>query len=302
MDDLFRFLLLRPAIRPAPEDINQLTASFVRPGTARDVARRAARAFVDDKTHPTSADGMKYSKVALEVVSKLGTNRLKATEISTIVKNATGETATKVVDDPKFAEEETLLADLLVAMKLLSDSSGMDAPGLAAVAQGYDAIRLAAAGRDPVYLRVMSIGDFPSGRQDALPPSGSPPVSPPAEDGAPAPSLLADLDNAIAVLGSVPASSFQVEGPLSVADRSRGTEHAIMARAQATQPWMMSEAAISALPMPVQNVLSTLGLDLGTQPLTQVIEALHAKRAEEQMALAETVSYTHLTLPPICSV
>ena len=82
MDDLFRFLLLRPASPVAPEDIKELSARFAPSGTARDVARRKARAFVNRNAHATSADGMKYSAVALEVVSKLRTKRLPAAQIS----------------------------------------------------------------------------------------------------------------------------------------------------------------------------------------------------------------------------
>ena len=250
MDNLFRFLLLRPASPAASEGIKQLTASFAPAGTARDLARREARAFVDRNAHATSADGMKYSGVALEVVSKLRTNRLPAPQISSIVENATGDTAAKVVNDPKFAAEETLLADSLVAMKLLSNSSCGDAPGLAVVAQGYDAIRLTAAGRDPVYLRVLSIGDFPGGGQHEVPPTGvSPRPSPPAPNLAPASNLVAELDSAITVLGTVPASGFEAGGPARAADippRATGVDTS-MARGQGARTWLMSAAAVSAL-------------------------------------------------------
>ena len=70
MNDLFRFVLLRPASPAGADDVRVLTARFVPPGTTHDVARREARAFVDSGAHATSADGMVYSKVALEVVSR----------------------------------------------------------------------------------------------------------------------------------------------------------------------------------------------------------------------------------------
>ena len=88
MDDLFRFLLLRPASPVAADDNHQLTARFAPPGTAREVAQRKARAFVSRKAYATTADGLKYSRVALEVVSKLRGKRLSAAQISSIVKNA----------------------------------------------------------------------------------------------------------------------------------------------------------------------------------------------------------------------
>jgi len=46
MDDLFRFLLLRPADVAAPRDVKTLTPSFVAKGAPSDMARAAARAFV----------------------------------------------------------------------------------------------------------------------------------------------------------------------------------------------------------------------------------------------------------------
>ena len=51
----------------------------------------------------------------------------------------------------------------------------------------------------------------------------------------------------------------------------------------------MSKAAISALPAVVRTTLSKHGLDLHKQPLTVVLEMLHAKRVEEQIALQEMV-------------
>ena len=226
------------------------------------------------------------------LVAKLRANRLPATEISALVKNATGET--------KFAQEEALLTDLLVAMKLLSDSSGMDAPGLASVAQGYDAIRLTATGRDPVLLRVLSIGDFPSRRQDGVAP---PPPPPPHEHGAPAPNLLADLGYAIAVLGKLSASAFEPVAPSAIAagsDRGPAAREGRVAfslrenptgaaLAQGSSAWMLSAAAVSGLPAPVRDTLSELDLDLQTQPLPAVLNVLQAKRAEQETALAKTV-------------
>ena len=208
--------------------------------------------------------------------------------------------------DPKFSTEETLLADSLVAMKLLSDSCGGDAAGLAVVAQGYDAIRLAGSGRDPVYLRVLSIGDFPNGDQIDVPPTGvSSRPSPPARDSASASKLLADLDNAIAALGKVPASGFKAEGLSAVAgrrDRTARVDARVgarearvaapptkvstgIARGQGTRPWVMSASAISTLPATVRHTLSELGLDLQTQPLTSVLEELHANQVEQRVAL-----------------
>jgi hypothetical protein len=310
MDDLFRFLLLRPPSPVPRKNIKELSAKFAPSGTTRAVARRKARSFVDRKAHATSAEGMKYSAVALEVVSKLGSKRLPAKEISSIVKDATGDTAVKVVSDPTFSAEETLLADSLVAMKLLSDSCGGDAAGLAVVTQGYDAIRLAAAGGDPVYLRALSIGDFPQDdRSDVSPTGVSSRRSPPARDSASTSKALADFDNAIAALGEVPASDFKAEGlslgtgakpRAGVAGRVAAPKTKMsrrIAQSQGTRLWAMSERAVSALPATVRRTLSEHGLDLQTQPLTVVLERLHAKRVEQQIALQKMV----IPLPIIVS-
>jgi hypothetical protein len=95
MDDLFRFWLIRPASPVASKDIHQLTASFTRPEMTREEARRAARAFVNSGAFATSAEGLKYAEVALQVASSLRARPASATQVSTIVKNATGDTAAR---------------------------------------------------------------------------------------------------------------------------------------------------------------------------------------------------------------
>jgi hypothetical protein len=287
MDDLFRFLLLRPASPATPRDTKQLTASFATAGTPRDLARREARAFVDRRAIATSTDGITYSTIAFEVVLKLRSGPLSGSEVSKIVENGTGHTADQVVTDPRFAAEETLLADSLVAMKLLSDSCGGDAPGLAALAQGYDAIRLSAAGQDPVHLRVLTIADFPVGNQSGAPRNGGPPSRrSPTVDSSSASLLLAELDSTITALKTMPASGFDAAAKPVLGTAARKTRaDKGMPGGQRTRPWVLSAGTISALPATVRKTLSTLGLDVHAQPLTAILETVQAAKLEQQIVL-----------------
>jgi hypothetical protein len=289
MDDLFRFLLLRPATPVAPKDVNQLTASFAPAGTAADVARRKAQAFVKSEGHATSASDLKYSDIALQLVAKLRAQRLPTSEVATIVKNATGSSISDVIADPKFSAEQKLLADSLVAMKLLSDSSGADAAGLAVVAQGYDAIQLAGTGRDPVLLRPLSIADFPGDRASSVATRGAPsPPSPPPKDSKGASSSIAALDAAIAALATVPASAFHGTNPLPSANARTGKRRADTSATLApAQPWVMTASAISKLPAAVRKTLSESGAKVEAQPLPAVLDALHAEKAEHQTTLGQ---------------
>jgi hypothetical protein len=160
MEELFRFLLLRPATAVTPDDVNQLVPSFVARGTPRRDAQQKASAFAATLGFVNQGVRLQYSGAALQVVAALRSGDLPAAQISTIVQTATGRTAAQLAADAGFLKEQASIVDTLSAMKLLSDSSGGDAPGLAEIEQGYDAIALAAAGRDPVGLRVLSLDGF----------------------------------------------------------------------------------------------------------------------------------------------
>lgn len=299
MDELFRFMVLRPATPVAPEDVDELTASFVRPEMSRPEAQRAARAFVVSEDFAKSATGFKYGEAALKVASKLRPKPVPLSQISTLIKNETGETPAKVVANTKFAAEAKRLADSLVAMKLLSNSCGADAPVLASILQGYDAIRLAADGRDPVLLRTLSLPEFQPGNGADRPPDGRPGSSVPALS-QPDVDSFTRLDKAIETLRTVPALGFQtgasgardtrnvrridsrlgteqnVAGPMG--NGSNGAGHG-----EGTRPWMMTSAAIEALPADVRATVAEQGLDLNVQPLTVVLDMLHTNSVAQRM-------------------
>jgi hypothetical protein len=305
MDELFRFMLLRPATPVAPEDSNVLTASFTRPGMSRAEAQRAARAFVNSDAFAKSTDGFKYAAVALKVASKLRSKPVSLSQISALVKNETGDTPAKVVGNAKFSGEDKRLVDSLVAMKLLSDSSGGDAPGLALVEQGYDSIRLAAGERDPVLLRVLSIGDFATDGQGNGPLEGWRPSA--LTSATPVtPSLPSQLDKAIATLRTLPATGFEpapaqpgnggdlvrIDSRLrEEANDATSSENGLkrIGHGEGPRPWMMTASAISALPAEVRATISEQGLDLATQPLTVVLDTLHAKSVQQRMTVQQAM-------------
>jgi hypothetical protein len=284
MDDLFRFLLLRPANPVAPENINTLTPSFVAAGVPRPVAVRNAGEFLNTKTHVTGASTLQYSKVAVAVVAALRKKCLPASDVSSIVAGVAGETAAKLAADQRFLDENKLLSDSLVAFKLVSSSSGTDAAGLAEIAQGYDAVRLAAAsGSGTICLRPLAIPDFPEGQSSP----GSPPVTPPAKPPGPeinaAQLAVSRLDTALSAFSAVSSQDFAV--PVAPPDPGRSLADVPEGGGSGpgNVPWLLSDKALAALPPDVRQVLTEEGLDPKTRPLPVLLNALQTARTQKQM-------------------
>lgn len=294
MNDLFRFLLLRPADIVDPGLVLTLTPSFVEPGASRELARREAKSYVDRKEFVTSAQGLTYAKAAMAVVSLLGPQPRSAQDVSDAVQAAVGKTAAQAAADPKFKAEETILADSLVATKLLSDSSGIDAAGLAERAQGYDAIRRAATEQGVFGLRVLSVAAY-----EKSPVAGG--TIPTGTDPAPKPDLTADLQKrsaalqqSIEALDRVGAASFAAAAPskelgaaspsMAVAASAASVSRVpiLLSRGMGSQPWVVSEAAVGRLPASVTSTLATNGVDLSVMPLSMALNVLHQKWAQLQ--------------------
>jgi hypothetical protein len=265
MNDLFRFVVLRPANRVASDDVNTLAPSFVPAGSNRAVAQREARAFADKSANAKSIAAMKYSRLAVDLVGRLRSGPAPLAQIAATVKSVTGKTPTEVAGDQKFIAETRLLGDSLTAMKLLSDSLGADGPELAAAAQGYDAIRLAAAGKDPISLRALAVVDYPK-LQEKLPTPGPAPgtILPRTEPPQPV-TKLPDVENAIKALGNVPTAGFRPRDLPTTPGKAAGT----------TPSWVMSADAVAALPKNVQDVLSSAGLDPNSMAVPRIINVLH---------------------------
>jgi hypothetical protein len=280
--------------------------TFADKGVTREIARRAARIFVDKMSLLLSPEGLTFASAALAVRTGVGTGSIPAEDVSAIVKKATGKTVAEVLALPQFDAEEQQLADSLVAMWLLSDSCGGDAPGLAQLAQGYDAIRLVASDRNPISLRVLSIADFsqPRLKQESPPKNETSPTTTPSTEYRIGHKALLNLDAAIATLNTLPAEGFHIDE--SSCGEQRGQIERLDTRLAAlekpagepakslgtaappsvvTRPWMLSTSAISSLPQTVQQTLSEAGLDPHSQPLPVILNTLHAQRVEHLMGL-----------------
>lgn len=322
MHDLFRFLMLRPATPVKPSEIKLLAATFVQAGASREVTKREAQGFVDNNKHAKSGYGLKYADAALDVAVALAAGGRPVVDVEKIVSTRTGDSCAKAIADTAFDHEEQLLANSLVAMKLLSNSASGDAPGLAQLALGYDAIRRVAGGAETVSLRVLSIDDVAhrvppkdGGGDKGEVPTKEPPR--PAPDGKAARELKR-LDEAIATIRAMPAAEFRVndhgetsaavpesdarpEAPQSATSREHDHSAAAVKASvplavdtRVARPWLLSSRAVSAVPPEVLKTLTDARLSLRVQPLPVVLNALHALRLDVigQLEIESTVSAT----------
>src|ERR1700733_13402380 len=120
MNDLFRFLLLRPAALPKPDALKPLVATFLKGPDNLQLRRRKAAAFVDKYAGEMRAETLAFGDVAQAVAGALAKGSLPAADIETIVKAATGDTAAALAGNADFAKEEQTLVNWLVALKLVS--------------------------------------------------------------------------------------------------------------------------------------------------------------------------------------
>jgi hypothetical protein len=293
VDDLFRFLLLRPAMPVAPDNAKQLTPTFARIGTQRSVAQQKAQEFCASSAFIKIGTTLTYSDVALQVVAALSKGPLPPSQLTVITRNASGRTAAQLVADKTFKAEELRLVNTLSAMKLLSNSSGGDAAGLTKIAQGYDAIGLVAANRDPVSLRVLALNGFPS--KPATPtPRPTRPQQPPSAAPDPA-KALADIEQAIDALSAMTASDFSTaQAAPARSSRTRASAGTVakssaalsLGTGQGARAWILSNQSVTGLPAAVRGTLTTEGLDSKTQSLPTLLNALTARRTALQAAVA----------------
>jgi hypothetical protein len=286
MEDLFRFLLLRPAQPADPPVVKTLTPSFAEPGVPVSRAKRAASQYIQN-VGPVKAplETLKFGRAAQVAADALVPGPIQLTAFDKAVKDNSGKNPAEIVADADFNKEEQALADSLSAMKLLSNSSGGDAPGLAKLALGYDAIRRAAGGENPMALRVLSMANFSMDEKPAPPPPKGPPAPPrpkPVDRGE-----IERIDSLIKRLELAPVTAFQsAERRVEVAPRKTARATAAGGKQQASiasptpgaQPWLFSSKAIHALPEQDRKVLHDAGLDLGTQPLPTVLGQLQGRK------------------------
>jgi hypothetical protein len=298
MEDLFRFLLVRPATPTVSSTILRLVPSFVAANANRDVARQAAAAFIAQNPPASATTGFLYTTVARDVAALVGDDSKPLKDVVALVKkDSNNKSPADLIKDAHFDTEQKLITDVLCALKLISSSAGADAPALVALLRGYDAIRRAAGGTDPISLRVLQIADF------AAPPAPPAPVQPKAaasEGQPPADPLvkLKALQGALDALDRVPVTSFRQETKSGTvigfrAARAARAEEAdpdptgsVTGQAAILAPWQLSSQAVAQLPQTATQTLAEYGLDLNTQPLTVVVSQLHERRVQLETAIS----------------
>ncbi len=289
MDELFRFVLMRPADLPAPDDAVTVTPTFVETGVSLEVARREARAFVQSASFLESPDQVAYARTVFGLATKLSGGSLALHDTQTVVRDLSGKSASEIVGDEQVVQDRRRLANSLVAMKLLSNSSGADAPGLAVAFQGFDALDQAAHDRDPVRLRVIVVPVFASTQQLAAdapaPPGGAQAPQAGERPAAGDEAAVPRVDAAIRALQRLPAASFAVSTmparrPEAPAEAD-GAQPARMTPAVSVErPWVLSGDAASALTASVRQTLADHGLDPAVHDLPTMLTTLHDARGE----------------------
>ena len=260
MDDLFRFVLLRPSNLPSSGDLKTLE-----PRRPRRHGPAAGGAQARGRVASVRARGPERRRADLR--RGRGARPGGARGPSAAARRRARDGARRDGIGPggarsrtEFVDDERRLADTLVATKLVSDSAGTDARGLADAARGYDAIRAAAAGRDPVALRPLVMPAFgPAAGPGA--PGGAPrefpdrrltagarvaPASPPDdaaamhETGLGTGEAVERLDETLAALSALPAESFcgpgSASAPQPLIRSPRSTAEAIPTPARTRPP------------------------------------------------------------------
>jgi hypothetical protein len=310
MDDLFRFVLLRPANLPDSGEVKVLDAPSIDSGMSRAAARREAVQLLTSGEMVRRTEELGDAATALAVHDALAGGPQPAETVRELVRQVSGSDVADLVASDGFVRDEGRLADVLVATKLVSDSAGADARGLAAAAQGYDAIRALADGADPVGLRPLAMPAFRSGDQkDAgfpdrrlsgdLPEAGQGDEEGSRGDVAAEEDMIARLDRALTELGRIRSGDFFVpekgevqQGPEERPAPQGGTaprEHPGDARvaerptplsARLETPWQLSAEALRQVSPEVRETVAGLNLDLTTDALPYVVHRLHDARTE----------------------
>lgn len=307
MDDLFRFVLLRPANLPDSTEVKVLEPPSIDVSVSRQVARRQAVQLLTGDSVLRRTEQLSHATTALAVHDALVAGPRPAAEVSQLVQDLSGTSVEDLVASDAFHADEAGLADVLVATKLVSESAQTDARGLGAAAQGYDAIRVLADGADPVRLRPLAMPSFTDGDggKDAFPDrrltaavqadsagdtSGDGEADPIQEK-------IGRLDAAIAVLGRVRAADFELArttepdaaarsamqpGDAAAArdDGGAAPEPKTTGPAVLETPWKLSEQAVRRVDSAVLRTVQEVGMDLATDALPDVVQQLQQVRVE----------------------
>jgi hypothetical protein len=301
MDDLFRFVLLRPANLPDSTEVKVLDPPSIAASESRQEARRQAVQLLTGDRVTRRTEQLSQATTALAVHDTLVAGPRPAEEIRDLIQDVSGRSAENLVASDAFQADEAALADVLVATKLVSDSAQTDARGLGAAAQGYDAIRALVAGADPVRLRPLAMPTFsPAGpTEKTFPDRRISPLMPEDSSGDggggesnPIEEKIKRLDTAIAALSRVRATDFEI--PRAIGAGAPGqpgdqpaTEGADVSpqptpfqRAVLDTPWKLSPETVSRIDPAILQTVQEVGMDLAVDALPDVIQQLHQVRVE----------------------
>ncbi|WTW92503.1 hypothetical protein OG216_03540 [Streptomycetaceae bacterium NBC_01309] len=235
MDDLFRFLLLRPANLPAPTELDVLYPDFLGSGSGHQLdgaasttdPREEAAEYLETGDPLRGVDDLSIATTALAVHAALAAGPIPLADLRTVVATTTATSIENLVAAAGFDLDRSRLANTLVAVKLVSGVPGIDARGLGVAAQAYDALSRAADGADPVPLRPLVLpeglegggsgGSAGNGRglaaRGSAPAVASAVAADPAAqardaEAAEAQAAVRRIDDALTALGRLPAASF----------------------------------------------------------------------------------------------
>lgn len=245
MEDLFRFLLLRPADPADPQKTTALSASALLQEILRGARDRASGAAALARLRElgrivTLPDDLVFGTAMAEVSSALGGTPQAAGDVDKQVTQATGSSATELSNDARFRDDVERLSDTLIALKLASNTAGLDPAMLVSLAHGYDAVRQVAAKASTVRARTFVVPGALFSRGAA--PDGTPGSRDPVtvRAGAPAQSdvdaRIGRIDEAIATLQRTALTAFAPSASSEMTSISAGDESrpAVVDRASPT--------------------------------------------------------------------
>ncbi|ROS75459.1 hypothetical protein EDF32_1869 [Cellulomonas sp. PhB143] len=311
MDEIFRFMLMRPADRPDEAEVAVLAPVELDRAQGAGAARRQAGTYLASGHAVRRSDELEHGALALAVRALLATGPRPRADVEELVDERTGGSLHDLLGTESFGTEEGALADTLVATKLVSASAGSDARGLAAVAQGFDALRRAAEAADgsPVGLRPLAMPTF--GEKPAPDPSFPTRHVPPTERGGAPSSLpdrqeteaereLAQVEATIADLRRLRAADFRAPAPAGVQGDESGPaasrgERAAPTTAGTVATWRLEARAVERLRAPARSTLSRLDVSLESAGLPVALQTLAARREEllgevERVRLADSAA------------
>ena len=315
MNELFRYLMLRPAQAASPADADGLSESTIVKnavagrGDVLAVAEAAAKEFANSDQLLRDPSTLTLSKLAGAVADAVAAGPVSRQDVESLSGSLTDRALESLVDDEAFRSERKRLADTLASMKLLSSSLDLDAPELVRLETGYDVLARAAGGEATLARRVVALPPALSRMAAPLsnPPSPpAPPAQPPSDDLREFRARIERLDTAIAELSRLSARDFakpvrqeaRVEVPavatpaaapagnaaLRVAARRspRAVSPPVMGVAsvgqKVAQPWLLETRAQQALSAPVRGLLDGLGVSAQNTGLPRMLTALHDEK------------------------